>query len=182
MNIAAVADVSLPFIGSVAALLAAIVAWKQSASDGSALKKLQLPYVLGIVGVILFVYGGFRLYTALAASSLPDREAVIAELKTEATRFNVRLPMRVGPDLVLEDTVPEGMDYRYIYRFTEKDASQIDKAAFEAQTRAYLKSDRCKQDAIAQLLKAGARMVMEYQDKNLNTFLKIVVDKDFCAT
>lgn len=180
LNIAAMAYASIPLIGGVAALLAAIIISKKADAEASPLKKLQVPYYLGIASVILFIYGGIHLSAVLSASSLPGRETVMTELKTEATRFNVRLPMRVSPDLVLENTVAEGMDYRYIYRFTEKDASEIDKARFEAQTRAFLKSDKCKQDAVVQLLKAGARMVLEYQDKNLDTFLRIVVDEDFC--
>lgn len=179
MNVAAVVDAAVPFATGVIALVVAAVRAKKPAAESS---KIFSARTFAILGAFLFLYGGVQLTKAISTPQLGDQAALWTELEAQAARLNAAPPMQVAPGLVLEHATAKDGTFTYVYRFTDKTASDIDSAALAAKQQDYMKTHGCKQQALAALLDANVRIMQLYVDKESRTVARVIMEPGFCKT
>src|SRR5579859_9977 len=163
MDIAAVVDAAIPFGAGVTALVFAAVRAKKPAAGNPRMISARNAAILG---TLLFLYGGFMLIRAVTAPPLGDQAAMWTELEAKAARMNAAAPTQMAPGLVLEHATVKDGTFTYVYRLTDKTASQVDGAALAAKQRSYMKTEGCKQQAFVALLDSNVRVMQLYIDKD----------------
>src|SRR5690348_8893229 len=124
MNIAAVIDSAIPFVGGVIGLALAANTAKKAAAENS---KKSTARIWAAVGAFLFLYGGFQLSRAVMGPSEAEHQTELNNaLAAQAARLNATAPIRVAPGLVLDHASAKDMTFVYVYRFIDTAASQID--------------------------------------------------------
>lgn len=180
MNIAAVVDASVPFAAGVIALLLAALRAKQKPAVRS--PKFFSALNFAILGTLLFLYGVAMLTRAVTAPQLGDQAALWAELDAQAAHLNAAAPTQVAPGLVLEHATAKDGTFTYIYRFTDKTASEIAGAALAAKQQEYMKTEGCKRPEFVALLDANVRVMQLYIDKDSLTVARVTMEPGFCKT
>ena len=179
MDIAAVVDAVIPFAAGVTALVFAAVRAKKPAAGNP---KVISARNAAILGTLLFLYGGFMLTKAVTAPPLGDKAAMWTELEAQAARLNAAAPTQMAPGLVLEHATAKDGTFTYIYRLTDKAASQIDGAALAAKQQEYMKNEGCKRPEFVALLDANVRVMQLYIDKDSFTVARVTMEPGFCKT
>lgn len=101
-------------------------------------------------------------------------------LMNAANELNKNLPMMVDSETQLVSTIGYGDSFKYLYKLSNSDVSEINIVEFKKHMEPNLHNSVCSSDAMSEFRKMRIKVTYSYMDANSKQIVDIPIDTKDC--